>query len=418
MKVAIINRSDAQGGAAVTSLRLTHALQQQGVDARLLVIDGSTGDPAVTRVGGKWACKSRFLAERLDIFLRNGLKRDTLFAIDTGRYGLDLSKHPWVQQADVVVLNWVNQAMLSLEGVERIYWAGKPIVWIMHDMWNCTGVCHHAQECEGYKSVCRNCYLLPGKGDDLSTTVQRNKQELYSRVPIHFVAVSNWLAGCCRASAIMRDASLSVIHNAFPVEQFDWHETRGGEGLTDIDPARKVLIMGARRLDEEIKGFDLFIAAMRYIADSRPALAQRLHIILYGDLRDHSLLEQIPIPLTYLGTVTSSERINELYRHSDVVVSTSRFENLPGTLIEGQASGCLPVTYGRGGQADIVDHLKSGFIAEFPSPASLADGISWAIDAGVDRAWLHGEVVRKFSSATIARQHIELYQRIIAEREK
>ena len=39
MKVAIINRSDERGGAAVVSARLMEALRAKGVDARMIVAE-------------------------------------------------------------------------------------------------------------------------------------------------------------------------------------------------------------------------------------------------------------------------------------------------------------------------------------------------------------------------------------------
>ncbi|MBQ2075505.1 MAG: glycosyltransferase, partial [Muribaculaceae bacterium] len=369
MKVVVINHSDMQGGAAIVSLRLVHALQDAGVDARMLVIDRQSDDALVGVMGGKWRNKWNFLAELLGVFLRNGLRRDTLFKIDTGSHGINLVSHPWVKDADVVCLNWVNQGTLSLKNVKQLAQAGKPLVWTMHDMWNCTGVCHYSFECERYKEHCHSCPLLETKGNDLSTVIQEKKRRLYEQAPIHFVAVSHWLAECCRQSTAMRDSRLSVIYNAFPINDFDCTRLEGG--FEGIPSDKKIIVMGARRLDVEVKGFKELIETSQYIARNKPELAARIHLVLYGDLHDKSLLGEIEIPCTYLGTIASTEQLSLLYRHSDIVLSTALYENLPGTLIEGQASGCLPVTFGKGGQADIVEHLKTGYIAEYKDAASV-----------------------------------------------
>ena len=410
MKVVVINHSDMQGGAAIVSLRLVHALQDAGVDARMLVIDRQSDDALVGVMGGKWRNKWNFLAERLGVFLRNGLRRDTLFKIDTGSHGINLVSHPWVKEADVVCLNWVNQGTLSLKNVKQLAQAGKPLVWTMHDMWNCTGVCHYSFECERYKEKCHSCPLLETKGNDLSTVIQEKKRRLYEQAPIHFVAVSHWLAECCRQSTSMRDSRLSVIYNAFPINDFDCTRLEGG--FEGIPSDKKIIVMGARRLDVEVKGFKELIETSQYIARNKPELAARIHLVLYGDLHDKSLLSKIEIPCTYLGTTASTEQLSLLYRHSDIVLSTALYENLPGTLIEGQASGCLPVTFGKGGQADIVEHLKTGYIAEYKDAASVAQGIEWAIDAGVSREFLHSEVERKFAASKIAQQYIDLFQQL------
>lgn len=408
MRVVIINRSDRQGGAAIVSLRLVHALQEAGVDARMLVIDRQSNDSLVGVMGSSLLNKWNFLAERMGVLLRNGLNRDTLFKIDTGSHGINISSHPWVKDAHVVCLNWVNQGTLSLNNVKQLAQAGKPIVWTMHDMWNCTGVCHHAYECEQFKQECRSCPLTGHTGTDISTLTQHRKAKLYGESNIHFVAVSNWLAMKCRESSLMRDSDISVIANAFPVEQFQWNRLPASD--YGIDSGKKIIVMGAARLDDTVKGFDQLIAASRFIMDRKPELAKRLHLLLFGAIKEPSLLSHIALPYTHLGTVTD---VASVYRHGDIVLSTSLYETLPGTLIEGQASGCQPVTFGQGGQADIVDHLKTGYIAQYKDPASVAAGIEWAIDAGVSREYLHGEVERKFAASMIAKKYIELFNKLI-----
>ena len=128
MKVAIINRSDRRGGAAMVSYRLMESLREAGIDARMIVMENLSSSPEVISVGAKMSDKIPFLAERLDIFIQNGFRRDTLFQIDTASDGLALSSVPFVREADVICLNWINQGMLSLKELKRLLSLGKPIV--------------------------------------------------------------------------------------------------------------------------------------------------------------------------------------------------------------------------------------------------------------------------------------------------
>ena len=203
MKVVIINKSDSTGGAAVVSYRLMKALCDAGVDARMLVAEKLRDDPRVAVAASNLRLRTSFLRERLGIFLRNGMNRDTLFKIDTASCGVPLYRHPWVKEADVICLNWINQGMLSLREIGKIMEMGKPVVWTMHDMWNFTGVCHHAGECPGYLSRCADCPLLARKWavKSLAMSTWERKHKLYSGAgKIHFVAVSNWLAYRARKS--------------------------------------------------------------------------------------------------------------------------------------------------------------------------------------------------------------------------
>ncbi len=93
-KILIINKSDSTGGAAVVSRRLMEALRAEGADARMLVVEKLTDSPFVEVAAPPEKEMIPFLAERLKIFLANGLSRKTLFKIDTASDGLPLWEHP------------------------------------------------------------------------------------------------------------------------------------------------------------------------------------------------------------------------------------------------------------------------------------------------------------------------------------
>ena len=403
MRVVLINRSDQLGGAAIATLRLMHGLQQLGVDARMLVVDQHGNDPHVALAGNALSRRWAFLAERLGIYARNGRRRDTLFKIDTATHGIDVSRHPWVQGADVLYLGWTNQGMLSLEDIERLTRLGKPVIWTMHDMWPCTGLCHHAYDCREYVNDCANCPLLPS-GSTLANTTLRRKADLYDRSDIHFVAVSNWLADCCHQSTLLRNRQVTVIGNPFPASEYACGFTPR-PGLPDD---AIVIAMGAARLDDPVKGFDLLIASMQHLREHNPALADRLHLLLYGDLRDMSLLDQLPVAHTHLGYITD---INAVFRQTHIVLSTSRYESFGYTLLEGMASGCIPVTTGAGGQVDIVRHLHNGYVTGSNAPADVARGIEWAATAYIDRAAQHRWVADHFNAHIIAQRYLDLINR-------
>ncbi|MGM9836128.1 MAG: glycosyltransferase [Muribaculaceae bacterium] len=409
MKIVIVCKSHNQGGAAVVSHRLMIALCHAGHDARMLVLS-PTNEVNVYSYSNTVRDEFNFLAERLQIFINNGFSRERLFAVDTARWGADISTHPWVKEADVINLNWINQGAMSLQSIKRLADMGKKIVWTMHDMWNCTGICHHAYDCQRYKGECNNCpYLGFMAADrDLSTRVQRLKAQLYAHCDIRFVAVSNWLAECCRQSSLMRHAKVTVIHNAFPIEQFSY--VRHHNPSLNIPKDKSVLIMGAARLDDRVKGFDLLIDVLNHMVEHKPALAAKCHLLLYGNIRNANLLKQIAIPYTHLGKVPESQ-LNQLFSSSDVVLSTSRFETLPGTIIEGLASGCSAVAFDSGGQRDIIDHLESGYLARRYDVNDFVEGINWAVNtSAASREVLNSIMTKRFSAQEIAQKYIHLFE--------
>lgn len=415
IKAVFLCQSDSLGGAAVVTNRLVHAICEAGVDARLVVFKKMTSDQAVEETGaGRFRRGTGFMLERMRIAMANGFSRENLFKVSIASDGLPLHRHPAVKEADVIVLSWINQGMLSIKGIERLGRLGKPIVWVMHDMWNLTGICHHALECHNYTGECGRCQFLGSKKEkDLSRRIWHKKQKLYGSVPITFVAVSNWLADCCRKSGLMNGLDVRVIPNAFPIGSF---VTQPTVKLQSIPSDKRIILMGAARLDDPIKGFDMAVSALNKLFDNNPEVARDSLAVFFGALRNPDVLADLRFPHLHLGTVNDGKILREIYAMSSVVLSTSLYETLPGTLIEGQAAGCLPVTFGRGGQSDIVDHRVNGYIARYKDIDDFAAGILWALGQNVDRDALHESVRHRFSSSAIASRFVELFNELLEKK--
>lgn len=410
MKIAIINRSDLNGGAAVFTYRLAKAFRDAGIETTMLVTDKRSDDACVVSYARSLSDKYHFLAERLQIFSQNGLSRENLFKVDTADFGRDISSMSIVKEADVIMLNWINQGALSLDSVRRLCALGKPVIWTMHDMWECTGICHHAYDCRRYTESCGKCMYLGSDSDnDLSHRSWLKKKSVFSAENLHFVAVSNWLAEKCRESSLLASKEIHVIHNTTDVDAISY--TRLPNSDYGLPRDCKVLAIGAARLDDSVKGFPILLDSLKHLRDNNPTLAENVHLLLFGGIRDSSLLEKIEIPYTHLGVVDSS-KVGDILAHSDVILSTSLYESFGGTLVEGQAAGCVPVTFGNGGQPDIVEHLRTGYIAEYKSATDFARGIEWALKSGISRAFLHAESAKRFSPHTIVNKYLHLLTKV------
>lgn len=407
-RVTLINHSDTRGGASVVTMRLMRALCNSGVDARMVVMHKDTVSPRVDAIGGGMRARSAFLAEHAGIFMSNGFNRDDVFRISTARYGMPVASHPWVKDADAVILNWVNQGMLSLKGIADICRTVPAVAWTMHDMWPMTGVCHHAGTCTRYErgSSCGNCPLIRSgrSARDLSTSVQRAKQRLYEGAgrDIRFVAVSRWLAAKAHESALLGEKEVAVIPNAFPVEEFSVTAAMSRHKL-HLPEDRRIIIMGAARLDDPVKDLPLAVDTLNAVH----AADDSTYAVLFGDIRDPHALDGLRMPHTATGAVTDPVRLRSLMAHADVVLSTSRYETLPGTLVEGIASGAMAVCTGHGGQADIVDDGVNGFIAAEDTPECLSALILRALADTSTRADRHATMSR-FAATGVARRYMQL----------
>ena len=385
MKIAILSTSAALGGAAIASARLADALSSCGQDVTMFTLDDVNRSHSLP-----------FLMERGEIFVANGFNRDNLFKVSTASFGRrHIVDRVIASKPDIIVLGWINQGLLSLGQIRRLGAHNIPMVWIMHDMWNITGICHHSLGCNRYTAECGNCPFIsaPLRGEkDLSRRLWHRKDRLYSSVPIRFVAVSRWLADLAHRSKLLRDNPPEVIPNVFPMEHF--HIASKEPGL---------IVMGAARLDDPIKGLHHAVGALNRLQNHPTA-----HVKFFGDLRNPDALKALRIPYEHLGPISETE-VARLMSRAQAVLSSSLYENLPTTLIEGQASGAMPVSFDRGGQSDIIDHFHSGFLAPFGNEKTLAHGLAWAIDGNVSPEFLRSEVERKFSAKAVAERMLALF---------
>lgn len=404
-KVVLINHSDTRGGASVVTYRLMKALSANGVDARMLVMHKASDSLRVAEIGSEVSREASFLAECGQIYLKNGFSRDNLFRISTGSFGLPIHRHPWVREADAVILGWINQGMMTLDEIGRIHAMKKPIAWTLHDMWPLTGVCHHAGSCTKYTEGCGNCPLIRGGRSprDLSRSVFRRKEALYRHVPIKFVAISSWIARKCAQSVLTAAQNVTVIPNAFPIDDYSVTPRMTRQEL-GLPAAGHLIVMGAARLDDPVKNLPLAIEALNRVDHATGASA-----VFFGNIRDAHALDNLRMPYVALGAVTDPHVVAQIYAHATVVLSSSRYETLPGTLIEGMAAGATPVTTGNGGQQDIIDHGIDGYISDNADDAEqLARLMTQALSNPFDRREQHRAVARRFAASRVANAYIQL----------
>ncbi|GHV32271.1 hypothetical protein FACS1894177_08170 [Bacteroidia bacterium] len=209
MNILIINTSERTGGAAVAANRLMKALRKEGHDAKMLVLDKQTDDLNVLTLNtSRWKKQISFIRkayERWVIFVYKRFSRKNLWSVSIANTGTDISRHPLVKEADIVHLHWINQGFLSLPDIKKLVNSGKPIVWTLHDLWPCTGICHYPGNCVKYETGCKHCEMLSGYFPmDLSQQVFIKKQKANLHL-ITYVGCSRWIAEKAKQSALLKD---------------------------------------------------------------------------------------------------------------------------------------------------------------------------------------------------------------------
>lgn len=419
MRVLIINTSERRGGAAIAANRLMDALRNNGIQAKMLVRDKQTSQITVIGLNKSLWRIWQFVWERIVIWKANHFKKQNLFAIDIANTGTDITTLPEFKQADIIHLHWINQGMLSLNDIQKILSSGKPVVWTMHDMWPCTGICHHARECEKYHQECNHCpYLYKGGGKkDLSNQVFKDKEVLYKLAPITFITCSQWLKEQASQSALLKGHSIQNIPNPINTNLFRPRDKQEARRKSGLPSDKKLILFGSAKITDKRKGIDYFIESCKLLAEKYPEFMKDLGVVVYGK-DSEQLKSQVPFQAYPLNYISNEKELVDVYNAVDLFVTPSLEENLPNTIMEAMACGIPCVGFNVGGIPEMIDHLHNGYVADYKSAEDLANGIHWALSESEYQS-LSEEACRKvvssYSESAIAKRYIEVYNKITGD---
>lgn len=379
MKILFINTSDSIGGAAIACHRLMHALQEQGNEVSMLVLNKKGDDPLVTEIEpsrwGRMRKKYMFLRERLGIFLENGLSRKHLFTVSSASSGFDISRHPLVKEADILHIHWVNQGFLSLEGIHHLFALGKPVVWTMHDLWAATGICHHPRSCVRYRTSCGSCpFLGGGSPRDLAHRVMEKKKLGWNNAGVHFVGCSEWLTAQARESSLAAGNDFSVVPNPIDTALFSPGERLEARKRLKLPADKKLILFGAVIASDKRKGIDFLAHASQLLSD----LKEDTELVMFGQLKGGNFPE-FGLRIHELGYIGDAALMADVYRAADLFVTPSLEENLPNTIMEAMACGVPCVGFKIGGIPEMITPEETGYLAAYRSAPDLANGIRYVL---------------------------------------
>lgn len=238
----------------------------------------------------------------------------------------------------------------------------------------------------------------------------------------HYIALSRdiqrWLIDTVRA----RPEHITQIYNGVDTDRFHPAADGAREGVLPAGFAgpRDVVFGTVGRL-EPVKNTLHLIEAFIALADRAPALKPRLRLAVVGDgslrgpilerLAASGLQSQVWLP-------GARDDIPQVLRALDVFVLPSLNEGISNTILEAMASG-LPVVATRvGGNPELVEADKSGFLPAGNDVGELAEALLRYAESTELRV-LHGRrgrarVESHFSLAAMASAYLRTYDETLA----
>ena len=423
MKITLLNTDDVLGGAGIAAYRIMNSLTSDDIQAEMLVLQKYSDDDKVHQLittGYKkvgWLMRLAFEKGKLQFLQRDNSVR---FSFSMANTGYHLSSHRLVKRADIIHLHWINNAMLSLSGIQQLLQLNKPVLWTLHDMWPFTGGCHISYECDNFQSGCGNCFYLKNpKSNDSSRKIHATKERIFQGADIKIVTVSNWLKKQAESSSLFKNKVIKVIPNAVDTEIFKPSGKIKNRINYNIDPAKKILLFVSSKIDHPIKGFEYFVEAMHqlYSTDENKELFE---CVVVGNFSRHQSINSYNIPFKthHFDKVTKSEDLVNFYSLSDITLVTSKYESFSQVCAESMACATPVIAFSHSGPTDIIDHKVNGYLSEKDLVSDIVAGINWIIHnnlKGTVSRDARNKIVKNFHPSIVGAQYEELYRTIHEE---
>ena len=410
MKILIVNTYDIQGGAARAAYRLHNSLLDSGVNSKMLVqsknSDNSTIIGPATKTQ-KAVVKIRSILDSLPLKLYEK-RSETRFSIS------------WVPSSniinlinqinpDIVHLHWINDGMIRIEDLPKIK---APIVWSLHDMYPFTGGCHYSDDCIGFKNKCGNCKVLRSKkSNDLSRKVWKRKKKVFDNISnLTVIGLSKWMESQAKESSLFFNKNVINLPNGIDINVFKPHSKDLSRDLWNLPKDKKLILFGAMdSTSDPRKGYKELLDALSNLN------INNLEFIVFGN-SNPSESENFGSKTHYLGNLKDDISLVTLYNSVDVMIVPSLQENLSNVIMESLSCGTPVVGFDIGGNSDMIEHKKNGYLAKPLDSSDLARGIEWVLNCeNYDNLlnYSRKKNLNEFDDSLVSEKYIELYKNIL-----
>jgi len=388
------------------AFRLHQALNQSGVHSRMLSLTADLEtSSSVAHLNLKATVIARFNSKFHNYQNKKVIDKFGLFSNPV--LGNDVSKHQFVQEADIIYIHWVLAGFLNFSGLEKLMKLGKPIIFYMHDMWTISGGCHQSFSCTKYSQTCSSCQMFehPNKNGVPSKQLKR-KHTLYNKYDnLNFVSPSKWLHERAKNSVLTKEKPTFHIPNLVDNVIFKPSDKKVARQVLNLPSTGTLIGFGAISPKSPYKGWSYLKEALAKVAEKKGA--EDIGIVIFGSNYDEEIVQAFPFKCHFVGRLRDEYSAAMVYNAVELFVAPSIAETFGLVILESLRCGTPVVAFETGGIPELIAHKTNGYLAKYKDSSDLAEGILFCL------AQLHNvEALAEFDSEVIIKQHLALFKQI------
>lgn len=409
MKIVHIATTDF-GGAARGMLNLHYALLNEGVDSAILVAEKTSNIESVYTMEPNfqlfnWS-RNKLIRKGQKILRRRGKLKttpeywlDRIRLVNTPNHNIcftspfsqyDITKHPLVQQADIIHLHWMGNFLDYPSFFKNIK---KPVVWTLRDENPGLGGFHYLSD----KKINGRYY---SEIEDAFLAAKRNAINGFENLTL--VALSDEMVNFCHNVDSLAPKNIKKIYNAIDGSVFHSIDRETARKALNLDPDVTIVSFVSVSLKDHRKGLSELMEAIKII--------QRPIKVLCVGMNDYFQKQEDRV--TCYGQIGSSDILSLIYSASDVFVTPSYQESFGKTTVEALLCG-VPVISTPTGIAPEIINKENGILLKSTTPQEISQAILTALDAKYNRENIRNGAISLFNPSRIVNQHIDLYKSLL-----
>ena len=392
-----------KGGAYKAVDRMRRAMAQYGIESQILVRNKvyQESDVSVYCSGFIKRLVSKGKNAINILFSEGQITRDLL--------GSHITKNRLVQEADVIIIHWIN-SFLSYQSLKEILRLHKPVVFFLHDMWLFTGGCHcnilSEEYCNRYTEGCGKCPMISLKDKDISKKNCKEKQRIFEKYACKIIGPSKWIVNCAENSYVLSGKDVNFLPNCYddsvfyPQDNVDELKRKW-----NIDKKKTVLLFGTSYGADENEN-----KGIRYLIEALTILPKEEFLILIFGESNVDSFREISQEYMRVGYISDENVMREIYNIADIFISPSKQESFGFTICEAMACGTPCVAFPVGGVKEQISHRENGYLAAIFDAYDIAKGIMFCKE---NKNYLGEQAAisaKKYSFHSVGKKYVEFIQ--------
>ena len=392
MKIIHISTDDFNG-AGLCAYRICKTQRELGFDSQLIVRRRKHTDDFVHSYGN-YTYFTHSILHKVRKLIHMKDDRNTCREL-TKQYNavytlpispIDLSRHPLVQEADIVHIHWVGEFIDYRTFFDAL--KEKPFIFTMHDENLLYGIANLEQQRLPQHPLEQKYYRM-----------KLEKIRALKRIGVVFLSKMGFRN--YGEHEMIAPARKTLIYNMVDHRLFQPKDKTEARVRLGIPPEAKIFAFCACNINEPRKGLnELSLALSRISPDYR--------ILAIGKNRSNASWDNV----IEVGRINEAEQLSWLLSAADYFCMPSFKENFAQTPIEAMACGLPVIAFPCSGTEELITPANGIRCSDF-TPEALEEGLRAALAISYDAKAIRKDMIERFSPEKIGNEYLRFYREVI-----